>query len=561
MTDQSGGKGNWREVAASREFVFALLFCAALFVFEWIQFRPLDAIRIFNRHWAEGNQLRLAVFLLLSMFGIGLSVLFFWAAFTSSYLIRFFYVAVFALTAAIEYSMFRAFDRFSRLVDVDTALLGIDLRIGSEAIAMYFNWIAVIPAAAFCILLIFAGKNKSRGIGTFALIVTAFIGFFFVTTYFTKNLFYTNSLANTFRTVVSFPVGWYVGTVDGPAEGMAYGAKREAVTYQAPQPPKNNIVFIVDESIRGDRLSLNGYRVPTTPTLDALNKTGAIANWGVAVSGTTCSHTSNPLMLTGLTELPDRMHNVYRIPTIFQYAKASGYKTSYYDGQTNVIWNGKTLDIPDFGDWIKVNELSKNTNFRYEIDAEIARRLKETLATSTGNFIWVNKFGVHTPYTNSFPNEHYGEILDALPADYDPYLQEDAIGKLYDAAITYNLESFFRELLADGPAADTYYVYTSDHGQTLRENGSTVSHCAETKPEANVPLFMIAEKEHLPPADTSYRPTQANIFATLLDLMQFPESERKQPYALSLLKASGKDSAPRFYYSNELRLAVKHPFD
>lgn len=561
MIDRTNGARNWREAVSSRPFIFAVVFCIGLIVFEYFMFRPLDAIRIFNRHWSGGNQLRLIVFLVLGIGGTVLSIFFFWAAFASSYFARAFYLLVFAFTCAVEYSIFGAFNRFTRLVDVATAMLGVDVRLGTEAVMMYFNWMAVVPVAAFVGVLMLTKKTRSRGIGTFALVIAAFVGFFFVTTYFTKNLFYAGSLANSFRTAVSFPVGWYVGTVDGPAEGLVYGTPRDAVTYQASEPPRNNIVFIVDESIRGDRLSLNGHKVPTTPTLDVWNAKGVIKNWGVAVSGTTCSHTSNPLMLTGLTELPDRMHNVYRIPTIFQYAKAMGYKTAYYDGQTNVLWNGKTADITDFGDWITEKDLAPNTRFRYEIDAEIARRLKETLSTSTGNFIWVNKFGVHTPYTNSFPNDRYGEILDALPADYDPYLQEEVINKNYEAAVTYNLESFFSVLLSDGPEPNTYYVYTSDHGQTLRENGSTVSHCAETKPEANVPLFMIADKARLPEADTAYRATQANIFATLLDLIQYPEAERKPVYAISLLKAKGSDSVPRFYYTNELRMAVKNPFD
>jgi hypothetical protein len=65
----------------------------------------------------------------------------------------------------------------------------------------------------------------------------------------------------------------------------------------------------------------------------------------------------------------------------------------------------------------------------------------------------------------------------------------------------------------------------------------------------------------LPPLDTQYRASHTNIFATLLDLMQYPETERKFAYSTSLLKAKAADSKPRVYYSDELQFAKQHPFD
>jgi len=152
-------------------------------------------------------------------------------------------------------------------------------------------------------------------------------------------------------------------------------------------------------------------------------------------------------------------------------------------------------------------------------------------------------------------------VLDALPAGYDLTQHEETMRLMYDEAITYNLESFFSTLFKDGVTANTIYLYTSDHGQTLRENGSITSHCAETKPEANVPLLMIAQKANLPIVDTGYRASHNNIFATLLDLMQYPEAERKFAYSTSLLKTQAADSKPRVYYSDELQHARQHPFD
>jgi glucan phosphoethanolaminetransferase (alkaline phosphatase superfamily) len=559
MTDAEVEKKSWLKTILSVPFFYAFLFCIALVIFEYFVFPPKYPRLIFIRHWAAANYVKLLVFCGLSLCSTLLMLLFCWAAFSSRQILRIIYFLIFAVVLTAEYSIFYAFGRFSSLVDLATALYGVDFYMGSEAVITYFNWISLLPIAAFALLLFLTKKTASRGVSSFASIMIAFILYFIASTYFTSNHYYSPSLSNFVRTGLSYPTGWFIGTIDGPPRGIVYAAPRDVPTFAAAEPPRNNIVFIVDESIRGDRLSINGHTRPTTPTLDELNTKGAIVNWGIAVSSTTCSHTSNPLLLTGINQLPDKKFEIYRWPTIFQYARAMGYKNHYYDGHTNVQWLGKESDIPDYGSWTKAEDLARP--HRYERDAEIARRVKKVLSSSTGNFIWVHKYGVHLRYENSFPNERYGEVLDALPADYDLTQHEETMRLMYDEAVTYNLESFFATLFKDGPAANTIYIYTSDHGQTLRENGSVTSHCDETKPEANVPLMMIARARNLPNVDAHFRATHANIFATLLDLMKYPETERKFAYSTSLLKAKAADSKPRVYYSDELQFAKQHLFE
>ena len=341
-------------------------------------------------------------------------------------------------------------------------------------------------------------------------------------------------------------------------------APRHTLAFQGQNTPGNNIVFIVDESVRADHLSLNGYEKPTTPFLDDLSRKNLIKNWGVAVSGTTCSTTSNNLVLTGLTELPDYDYQIYYLPTIFRYAKAMNYKTHYIDGQVSAQWNGKPSDLADFGEWTKADDIKGKVENRYEIDAEVARKIKEITQNSTGNFIWVNKFGVHLPYTDSYPNPESNSSKVFREDIYHPDKDREVVKNEYDSAINYNLQSFFSEMLSDGLAENTIYLYTSDHGQTLGENGATVSHCSNTKPEAAVPLFIISRPEALPAVDTNYKASHSNLFATLLDLMSFPEGERKYNYSPSLFKAKAADSKPRFYFSGDLHGkddGRKYPFD
>ena len=71
-------------------------------------------------------------------------------------------------------------------------------------------------------------------------------------------------------------------------------------------------------------------------------------------------------------------------------------------------------------------------------------------------------------------------------------------------------------------------------------------------------IFALANPtpEILPEADTAYRAAHANIFPTLLDLMNFPESERQKNYSSSLLKTRRTDSKPRFYFSGNLHSKI-----
>ncbi len=428
---------------------------------------------------------------------------------------------------------------------------------------MYFNYLALIPMTAFGVILIYSRRVWKKGLTAFIYILTASGVFFCLTSYFTTNSYYTTAFGVGFRTVVSFPTAWYIGSYHETPLGINYSASREKLDFQTSDAPTNNIVFIVDESVRGDHLSLNGYDKQTTPFLDELNRKNFIKNWGIAASGTTCSGTSNNLMLTGLDDLPDTDNKVYILPTIFQYAKAMNYKTYYIDGQVSGIWNGKPADIPYFGEWIKESELIGKVQNKYEIDGEIARRIKDITDSSTGNFIWVNKYGVHKPYTDSYPNSE--ATNDNYLNIYQSEIDKETLKKQYDAAILYNSQSFFSELIGNHDLAkNTFYIYTADHGQTLSENGETVSHCSNTRNEAVVPLFIISDPDVLSMVDTNYKASHSNIFATILDLMNFPDNERKYNYAPSLLKAKANDSKPRFYFAGGLQGkdgSQKYPFD
>jgi glucan phosphoethanolaminetransferase (alkaline phosphatase superfamily) len=323
------------------------------------------------------------------------------------------------------------------------------------------------------------------------------------------------------------------------------GVNRAEILPIEHKPPQNNIVFVIDESLRGDHLSINGYSRDTTPTLKNLMDDGFIDNWGLAVSSTTCSFSSNPHILTGALPTIDDYSMVSTLPTIFQYAYAMGYRTYYLDAQENYLWNGLT---PSDKKYIEMWKNSDDFGENYLADQQAARFIRQELQNSVGNFMVLNKKGMHIKYENNYP-ENEG-LWFPTPPDKNYRINHALVLNTYDNAVHYNLESFFKVLLPNRkPLPNTVILYTSDHGDTLQENGEAWSHCSNTSPEATVPLFMIGEIENQP--DTNYQASHSNIFPTLLDLMNVPENARQKQYNYSLLKANSSMNGPRYYFGED----------
>lgn len=515
--------------------LICLLFTLGLFIFE-AEYLPFVA----DQAGTSGISGRYA----LAGLAFALTFLFVMAATSSPYSWRLIYLAIFVAGSVVEYGHYNALRHFSTAEDLENVIFGTNLDNKLDAAMLYVDWTALVPCTLFLLLLLAMRPLFEGGWKIFAAVLAGTIGFFTATGYFTTNNFPIPSSQALYRTVI------------GSAFKLNYLSftPRRLIDYRAAERPPGNIVFIVDESISGGHLSINGYNRPTTPLLDDLNEKGFIANWGLAVSGTTCSITANKLLLTGVTDLPDTKRQLLNHPIIFQYAKAMGYRTHFFDGQMDNFWSLSDFDR-QFVDELHTKESLRAAN-DFEIDAEIARRTREILDGSTGNFIWINKRGTHTPYQRAYPKsaEIWSPVYFADP--YPTFSTEEEEKRAYinshDNAVKYNLQLFFGELFSSGPNANTAYLYTSDHGQNLKEVANHGSHCGDLPQQTIVPLFLIADRGTMPEVDTDYEASHSNIFATLLDLMKFPEGERRFGYDISLLKATASDSRPRHFFAGNL---------
>jgi glucan phosphoethanolaminetransferase (alkaline phosphatase superfamily) len=514
------------------------------------------------RIFARDGLLKAFLTVATSVLSLVVTFLFLLASLSARTIVRPLFFVFFAFFVGVEFSVHRAFGAFSTPHLAEVAFWAADWRIIRDAGEMYFNFASLVPITIFGFVLVLTRPRDVYSRRASAMLLIASTLLFPATTYFSSNTYPTVSLSAGIRTLYSFPTIWVVGTRRLDPKNSYYFADREQVDLGTPNAANNNVVLIIDESVRGDYLSINGHPVRTTPTLERILGAGEMRNWGISASGTTCSVTSNNLMLTGLTKLPDISFEVFRRPTVFQFAYAMNYKTFLIDAQASSVWLGKPADFSYVDEWVRVFDLIEPTAEMFEADAAAAAKIDQIVRSSTGNFIWVNKFGVHRPYSASHPDS------SGVPAsDQERLLNSSAtpravVQAAYEKSIAYNSESFFATLFSAGPAPATYYVYTSDHGQAFGEGYAAASHCVPVVEAANVPLLLIAERELLPAADTDYRATHGNIFPTLLDLFGVPDDKRTAGYGLSLLRARREDSVRRHFFSGDLHLDEGlHPFD
>ena len=481
-------------------------------------------------------------------------------------------IAVFGFATLVEYSYHNALGRFTTVFDVLAAMSATpDQR--SDSLGTFISFASAVPIAVLISFCIAVGRRKkqtfgAKAVAVFSIAAAAFmLNLSYVDRLLFDRQFYGASFTAFGQTIADFAM--YV-----PAVEIGPPVREQVLTptgREIPRPTKN-IVLIFDESIRADHLSLNGYSRKTTPYLEDLAKKGYLINWGTAVSASTSSHPSYNAFITGIT--PDEyaatdIRSINSLPTIFQYARAMGYRTHLFDGQMKEYWGGTPddlnyideyvslaeIDSPDrIEDWergskITYDDLNQNGLKQWEIDNKIAGMVKERFTASTGNFIFIYKRGAHFPYEKNYPEDEthwkpiykFKEQWEIPPAD-----MIDAVKNSYDNSIKFNLDSFFKNLADDYSRLPngTVILYTSDHGESFFANGRA-GHGGDTREEALVPLFAIGLDSSS--IDTGFAASHHDLFGTILDLMGFRKEERNGKHQRSLLNAKKGDSLPRSF--------------
>jgi glucan phosphoethanolaminetransferase (alkaline phosphatase superfamily) len=311
------------------------------------------------------------------------------------------------------------------------------------------------------------------------------------------------------------------------------------------------IIMIMDESVRGDQLSINSDERETTPFLKDEPR---LINFGLAVSGGNCSSISRTIFRYGLRQhhLPNQWNEGAKSPLIWQFARNAGYHTIHIDGIAGPLQfhNGFTQKEKALID----ADLSVLDDPPYRRDPSIAEKVRSLVASDQMLFLLVDKHGLHFPYEKRHPPVRDDRTM--TPIEH------------YHLGVTWSVDGFFSEL-AGLNLSDTLLIYTSDHGQNL---GGGITHCSVSKDvssnEASVPLFAETgdrsfEERLRQSAGWGFnKMSHFEIFPTLLIAMGYDEEWVRKFYGPSLLDKSSE--VPRSFlvgnpYINPVMISVDRP--
>lgn len=318
----------------------------------------------------------------------------------------------------------------------------------------------------------------------------------------------------------------------------------------------NNIVWVIDESITGSYLSINGYKQETTPYLDSLLKeTNKISNFGVVNSISNCSSQSNLFLRIGMNPNLDLdfKKSIYNLPTIFQYAKRAGYTTWLLDSQAKKDHLQNHLTLYDKEDIDHFETLSAEVIPRNR-DKKLLNILKKVLKgdKDNKNFIVVVKFGAHWPYLLAYDNKNspFKPTMDVTYGGMDTEHKEKQINT-YQNLIVYSTDLYLKDLISKLDLSDTVIFYTSDHGQNILELDTVKrTHCNKetvVKNEVSVPLLIFHnDAKKLFPANKELFYSQIQIFPTTLSLLGYGDNIVQQ-YGKTLWEGFSKSDDRKYF--------------
>ena len=337
-------------------------------------------------------------------------------------------------------------------------------------------------------------------------------------------------------------------------------------------PRIQNIVFIVDESVTGNFLSLNNEGLDNTPFLESLKDKDYFQNFGLASSISNCSVATRLALRSGArrSSLPDRAKASLTAPNFWLFAKAAGYITHYIDAfRTNLTYHSfmGPLEAEQIDQRIALGaEGAMDTK-----DHAIARHILGLLNSPGRHFIYVEKLGTHYPHSGRELPENYpyqpllaGSLIKDVEPKDDRHLQ--VIN--YLKALHWQVDEFFRILEPILKRPDTLVIYTSDHGQNMFDMPSRYFHCNPRDPalnEATVPLFVATGNSGLMrefragAAARFNRSSHFEIFPTLIDLMGYDRTYANRHFGPALLGAA--PVAPRRFLGQKLFSGRSFAFD
>jgi arylsulfatase A-like enzyme len=297
---------------------------------------------------------------------------------------------------------------------------------------------------------------------------------------------------------------------------LAAAGALAACSHPAPDAARPNVLIVVVDALRADRLGVNGYPLPTSPAIDELAASGV--NFTRAFSNATWTKPAIATLFTsrfpsehGLVALPGENGQELiadgiapTLPTLAETFHAAGYSTAALVNQVHLEQE------LGFGRGFERFEQRRHRNGSTMV-RELADWLHGGLAAHPF-FVYLHLLDTHWPYDSRLPRprRRFGSltikarvpqrIQDVRQWVADGIDPDDlrALGARYDeevAVADQAIADLVAALRAEGVFERTILVVTADHGEGFLEHGHLMHGYAPYDEVLRVPLVM-----HLPPA-------------------------------------------------------------
>lgn len=272
-----------------------------------------------------------------------------------------------------------------------------------------------------------------------------------------------------------------------------------------------NIIFIMIDALRADRVGYNGHVNDTTPALDSFSKKGV--RFKNAYSHSSHTKISIASLFTGLVPTAHGVReagalhktgNEFEITsdvlskealTMAEVFRNAGYKTCA------VITNPHLREMMGFG-----QGFSKYIYLRHNPPArDVNREVLRVMSSFRDRpfFLYIHYMDVHSPYK---PPPRYrdmfaGFLVESSPihenGPYDEKIQPHQVAyteAVYDGQVRYfddRFKKFIKKLKKRGALQNTMVIVTSDHGDEFYEHGGFGHGYTCYEEMLRVPLTMV----------------------------------------------------------------------
>lgn len=282
-----------------------------------------------------------------------------------------------------------------------------------------------------------------------------------------------------------------VGKFAGKALSTGNGALIKigvGATIERPENQRKLVIFVVGETARRDRFSLNGYAKETNPLL---KKENVVSLSNVTSCGTSTA-ISVPCIFSNMQRSdfsPDKAATTENLLDIFVHT-----------GRIHVLWRDNNSNSKGVAARVPYEDYkypATNTVCDIECrDVGMLVGLQEFINKKTSGdiFIVLHQMGNHGPaYYKRYPAE-FERFKPVCKTNELEKCSNEEINNAYDNAILYTdyfLSKVIELLKANSNEFGTSMVYFSDHGESLGENGVYLH---------GLPYFVAPDEQKIIPA-------------------------------------------------------------